>query len=294
MLLEIKKRIYKIAYKIYVFLSIPPKVNGMETTIKKIYMDRYSISRYGDGEFSLIFGNSLPFQDYNEKLAKKLLQILNSNQKKHLVGIPNVFGNLDDFNEKSKNFWNDYLLGNRKKIYGVLDKRKVFYDAQITRIYINRKDKHKSFFYLSELKKIWDGKRILIVEGEFTRFGVGNDILDNCLKISRILVPSKNAFDKYNEIFEAIVKISSTQNVDLILLAIGPTATCLAFDLCKKNIQAIDIGNLDMEYEWMKRSVNEQIAIEGKYTHEAYNGDEKIIDINDKKYENEIVLVISK
>jgi hypothetical protein len=38
----------------------------------------------------------------------------------------------------------------------------------------------------------------------------------------------------------------------LILIALGPTATVLAYDLAKKGYQAIDIGHLPSCYEVVK------------------------------------------
>ena len=38
--------------------------------------------------------------------------------------------------------------------------------------------------------------------------GVGNDLFDNVNSIKRVLVPSVNAFDKYDEILEEILKFN--------------------------------------------------------------------------------------
>jgi len=40
-----------------------------------------------------------------------------------------------------------------------------------------------------KLKKIWDGKDIIIIESEKSRLGVGNDLFDNTKSIKRILCP---------------------------------------------------------------------------------------------------------
>ena len=41
-------------------------------------------------------------------------------------------------------------------------------------------------------------------------------------------------------------------NEYLILLALGPTATVMAYNLAQKGYQAIDIGHIDIEYEWYR------------------------------------------
>lgn len=289
---KVKIGVYECWYKAFCLLHKAPQVVDTDSTIEKIITERCSISRYGDGEFSLIFGQTLPFQKYNDELAKKLREILKSETENHLVAIPNVFGELTDFSDKSKTWWSEYLLGNRKKIYDILDRNKIYYDAQMTRIYINRNEKKGARKRFNKIKSIWEDKRILIIEGELSRFGVGNDLFSNCKEVKRILVPSKDAFDKYNQILESVLRLQKTENIELILLAIGPTATCLAFDLYNCGMQTIDIGNLDMEYEWMKKGVENQIPIKGKYTHEAKNGSDNIADVMNEKYENEIILKI--
>lgn len=54
--------------------------------------------------------------------------------------------------------------------------------------------------YINALRSIWDGRDVLIVEGELSRIGVGNDLFDGCHSIHRILCPKTNAFNRYDEI----------------------------------------------------------------------------------------------
>ena len=78
----------------------------------------------------------------------------------------------------------------------------------------------------------------------------------------------------------------------LVLIALGPTATVLAYDLVKQGYQAIDIGHLDIEYEWYLRGVNdEKVIIEGKYTNEVVGGN-IVADVRDSKYEKEVVAIL--
>ena len=50
------------------------------------------------------------------------------------------------------------------------------------------------------MKQIWKDRDIIIVEGELSRLGVGNDLFDNAKDIRRILCPAKNTIDKYNDL----------------------------------------------------------------------------------------------
>ena len=58
----------------------------------------------------------------------------------------------------------------------------------------------------------------------------------------------------------------------------------VCYDLHKMGYQAIDIGHIDIEYEWFLQGATEKVKIDNKYTYEA-NG-RVIKDIfNDEKYQ---------
>ena len=63
----------------------------------------------------------------------------------------------------------------------------------------------------------------------------------------------------------------------------------LAYDLYKEGYQAIDIGHVDIEYEWFLRKATKKIKIESKYVTEVKEGRENIQEVKDEKYKNEIV-----
>ena len=56
------------------------------------------------------------------------------------------------------------------------------------------KDKSHVPKHIKKLKKIWEGRDILIVEGEKSRIGIGNDLFNNTKSIKRIICPAKHAF----------------------------------------------------------------------------------------------------
>jgi hypothetical protein len=47
----------------------------------------------------------------------------------------------------------------------------------------------------------------------------------------------------------------------LVLLALGPTATVMAFDLAKENIWTLDIGHIDLEYMWYLQNAQEKYRL---------------------------------
>ena len=112
------------------------------------------------------------------------------------------------------------------------------------------------------------------------------------LQTKKTICPSENAFSNYDEIYSTI--IDRVPQSDLVLIALGPTATVLAYDLFLAGYQAVDIGHVDISYEWYLRGVsnpNERIAIPGKYVNEVVNGS-KVDDCRDTEYLNQITAQI--
>ena len=79
----------------------------------------------------------------------------------------------------------------------------------------------------------------------------------------------------------------------LILLSYGPTATILAYNLAKLGYQAVDIGHLDIEYEWYQRGDMNGGVVKGKYTNEAMGGN-NVEECVDEKYLSQIICDITK
>ena len=48
----------------------------------------------------------------------------------------------------------------------------------------------------------------------------------------------------------------------MIIIALGPTATVLAYDLAKEGYQALDMGHFDIEYEWYLRNATKKQLLE--------------------------------
>lgn len=264
------------------------KIATPEETLDELIEKGKSITRFGDGEFDMIYGVGMNYQKYNKDLAKRLEEIIQSNDSGILIGVPNVF-NLEYCNEYTgfaTEFWPKWVNKYKFKIVRLLKRNKQYYSTQITRFYLDYKDKSKKGEYVKKLKKLWDKKDVVIIEGEKSRLGVGNDLFDNMNSIQRIICPSENAFEIYDKIYKETLKIDKNK---LVLLALGPTATVLSYDLYKQGYHTIDIGHVDIEYEWFLKKATTKIKIENKYVTEVKDGRTNIQEINDLKYENEII-----
>ncbi len=121
-----------------------------------------------------------------------------------------------------------------------------------------------------------------------SRLGVGNDLFDNAGSIRRILCPPRNAFERYDRILNEALKVEKEV---LFLIALGPTATVLAYDLHNAGYQAVDIGHIDVEYEWWRMKARRKVKLEKKYVNEAF-GNKWVTDAGEG-YRKEIIAQIS-
>ncbi len=274
-----------------------PKIKSKYQTLDKLINSNKSLARFGDGEFNLILGEDLPFQKYDENLAKKLKKILLNKSDEVLIALPDIFSSLDEYNKNAKDFWRKFVVNNREKIYPLIDFQKQYYDTEVSRPYMDLEDKSRVKVYFEAFKNVWKNKNIIFIEGSGSRLGFKNDLFDCAKSIKRIIAPAQNAFEKYEEILacaQVEAKKQGENKEDLIfILALGPAATVLACDLSASGFRALDLGHVDIEYEWFLRKAKKKIPIKDKYVNEAKNG-KKITKIDDEKYKSEIIYDFSK
>lgn len=245
------------------------KISSVDETIELILRNKLSITRFGDGEFDLMLKNkSLAFQKSDSILSEKLRKTLNSRNPKLLVCIPDSFSSMKTHAKFAREFWIAYINSNGKALSKILDTNYHYGNANISRLYIFMKNKKKSKEHFQKIKNIWRSKDILIIEGKFSRLGVGNDLFSDVNSLQRIVCPPVDAFKKYDSILDAATKFGENK---LILLALGPTATVLSSELCDKGYWVIDIGHIDIEYMWMLMGVDRKVPIKGKFVNESLN-----------------------
>jgi glycosyltransferase family protein len=275
--------------------SVPvPIIKTVNETLDKILQDKCSLSRFGDGEFVLMNGGRIHYQPRSPELALRLKEVIGSDNPNLMIALPPCFGSLEHFLPPVAEFWIKCMSRKRETIYSYLDMGRVYYDAFFSRVYMqdHKTDEHykKCSSYYEKIKKIWANRDIVICEGHGTRFGIFNDLLNGTKSIERILCPPRNAFEKYDEILSAFNDIATDK---LILISLGPTATVLAHDLCSKGYQAIDIGALDLDYEWfLRKEVELGVPLEFKYVDSGKKG-RAVQQLDDPKYKKQILRTIS-
>lgn len=245
-----------------------PRIISIWDTLETILETKKSLARFGDGELHLVSQTeNLGFQCRDQLLSERLKEVLVTDNPNCLVGLPPGLVSVDELVPDGRAFWRHFTVFHLKRYLHLIDNTRIYLNSNLTRPYMDYIDKSSVRMFFDRLKELWRGKKILIVEGTMTRLGVGNNLFEGADHTSRIITRANNAFECYSLILDAVV--SCAGDYDLVLIALGPTATVLAYDLSKVGIQAIDIGHIDVEYEWFLRGVEKKISIKGKHVNEV-------------------------
>lgn len=272
-------------------LSLPivkPHILSAKETLRLLVEEHKSISRFGDCEFELIAGRQRwGYQAADPELSRRLREVVCSDEENLLVGINPSFYQSQLFKT------GDSALGIRaymtpeirREHAELLRSDKTYGDALLFR----NVDSDEGF---AELKKLWEKRDCLFVEGRHTGLGAGNDLFDNAASIERIICPAENGFARYPEILEKTKKHADGK---LIISVLGPTASVLAYDLSREGHQAIDLGQVDLVYEAYLKNLTsmDEMVLPDKYcTSDVVGNRREIQDIADPAYKSQIVEII--
>lgn len=266
------------------------KFFDFETTIQEIVRNHKSLARFGDGEFAIIAGEMRQkFQRYDPELAARLIEVIRTEEEGLMVAVADNYGSLEKYNEDARQGIRSYMSkAVRVQHRQYLNLERTYHNTYITRPYAMYADNHtdgpgKRF---EQLKRIWDGRRVIFIEGALTRLGVGNNLFDNAVEIRRIEAPATSSFDRYADILNAALKHADEEVI--FLIALGPTACPLVYDIYKAGYQAVDIGHMDLEYEWFLNGTGGRTEVKNKYNNEYVGGD-CVEDIHDEKYQSQVI-----
>lgn len=267
----------------------PPEVLSVDETMEKIVREGLSVARFGDGEIKLAGGKDISFQPASQELSARLREVLKVDDEGFLPCIISFFEPDPDFTDVSNGHWIRHMKRFRYLWYRYTDSSIVYGNAFVSRFYLSSTDKSTTALRFEKMKQIWKDRDLIIVEGSQSRIGVGNDLFDNVRSVKRILCPVTAAFDRYGEILDAA--LGQRTGNELYLLALGPAATVLAYDLFRAGAQAVDFGHLDIEYEWFLSGATEKQPVKNKYVNEAGAG-RGVGEETDEKYVSEIAIEI--
>ncbi len=223
-----------------------PKIFTDEQTIDELIKGDKSLCRFGDGEMSLMLNQSIPFQPSNKKLTERLIEVFHSSDENIMKALPRrvYYPDLINVHNYVKFIDRIHLKDLREKFATFVNNNTNYYSAGITFPFLTYQNFNDESYYI-KLQKLWRNKDITIICGHKTFDNIRYNIFDCAKSIEYQYAPSKNAFDKYDEIFNNAKENSQNR---LIIIILGPTATVLAYDLAQHGIRALDLGHIAKDY----------------------------------------------
>ncbi|MDB5259218.1 MAG: hypothetical protein JWO73_426 [Candidatus Taylorbacteria bacterium] len=244
-----------------------PHVLSTNDTIDLILKKKLSVIRFGDGEIFMLDGGDTAFQKRSGDLVPRLESIIQVNDPRLLICVPDIWERLDHLEPYAFWFCIHHLYRNGHIYKALLSDAQTYGDTNITRPYLAQKDKSDCGNIFKKLFSIWQGEDVVLIEGAKSRLGVGNNMFDDAKSLGRILCPAENAYGKYQAIKSEAMKIGKDK---LVLLSLGPTAKVLAYDLFAAGYRVVDVGHIDMEYEMFLRKETKQVKVPFKYFNEIH------------------------
>jgi glycosyltransferase family protein len=227
-------------------------IKNSEETIEELIEKRASFCRFGDGEFSLINGESIGFQRADPKLAKRLLEILQSDIQNIFIGIPHCYySSVEEMRAFPKSFMRTWVARNRTQITELAISSKQYYDTACTQLYAL----YETFDfrrYFSRIKQIWRDRDVVIICGKTVFDGIDINIFDCAKSIEYQYAPSFDAFEAYDGLLASAKQIGKDK---LVIIILGPTATVLAYDMAKEGYQALDLGHIAKDYDFFSKGM---------------------------------------
>lgn len=214
-----------------------PKMESIEDTIEEIVNNRKSISRFGDGEYSLVLYRNIGFQTKSLRIAFRMFEILKGKSNPNcLVGIIVPVLNQGPLGQYSLR----YMYENNIHILRMFTDKK-YYSARISREMTKES--------VVKLQNAWLNRNVIFVSGKNSRFDVNHKIFKGVKTKVSIWTLPVNAWGEYEKVIDKVKDESKKLDDPLVICAIGPTATVLAYDLSNIGIQCLDLGHITNCYD---------------------------------------------
>jgi hypothetical protein len=208
------------------------KVVGEEETLDAIIAGK-SIARYGDGELNNLEGKKCVPQLVQPGLTEELRKVIASNSKDCLVGIPYISPDMPPEKVRS---WTHYM----PRFAPFLNKKATYYSAFITRP--DSAPWIGTAAYFDKVQSLWKGKEVALVWGGYRSLYPDFLRKTGAAKVHSVIVSYEDAYAQIDDIERRVL----ATGVATVLLCAGPTATCLAYRLSLRGVQAIDLGHIGL------------------------------------------------
>lgn len=186
----------------------------------------FSLARFGDGEMKMAEGFGYAREPGSPTLAAELMRTLRTPHKRCLVGIPTF----DPAGAKYVNW-----LRHLPRFSGLLRSGIPYYSAFVSRPdsaqWINCRE------YAVLVESVWAGKKAVVVcekSGSMLQ-----TVSMAAAYVKHIACPHREAYAQIDQIADKV----RYARPDVVIMAAGPTATCLANRLAAEDIHAVDLGS---------------------------------------------------
>ena len=206
-----------------------PNVIGEYKTLTHILKYGKSIARYGDGELKLMEGKGYIREVANEQLSSELRRVIKHHNDACIIGIPTMDPDGPKYPNwsKHKDRFMQYFQqadGNR------------YYSA-----FISRPDSAPAIDtpeYIEMIRRLWRGRKAVVI----------CEPANKLLSVIRLTDPDVAHLPcirhgAYSTI-ESLEREAIALSPEVVIMACGPTATCLADRFARRGVQGIDLGSI--------------------------------------------------
>lgn len=212
-------------------------VMSASATIDYICTHRASIARFGDGEYTCISGRGIPFQKKSKKLKERLLEILSSEPENCLIAFQKYdapdLERIESYDDLG--YWDGCFAQVGKYFLERVSAARVYGNALVSRLPAFEEGG------VENVKRLWEGRDVVLVTGKGSAFELDQRLFHNLTSVAYLDGLARHAFSEYDALLNECSRFDKDK---LFLIALGPTATVLAYDLSQQGYQALDIGHL--------------------------------------------------
>lgn len=237
--------------------TVPEIMDFVDSILELADDDSLSVARIGDGEFGLASGVTVPnngCQAADGGLKEALLRVLRCDNPKCRVAIPKSFfysepmsvpQSIDDFvrdafgPQYKSGDYGQYIVPGYKYMDASMSVVCKHYPQLGRRVYVA---------YYSLVKKLLAGRDVIVLTGDSRFFEYEKRLLDDAgvKSVLPLLTPQQNAWQYYDAMKKRLLGLNGSGD-RLVLMACGPTATVLAYELADK-MRCLDIGHMFGDY----------------------------------------------
>lgn len=203
------------------------RVHGEYETMRKL-AEGFSIARFGDGEGKLMRGADATREIRNPRLAEELRETIRNPAERCLRGVLRL-------NPESPK--NESLSRHAIELMRYMDPEQEYWSAHISRA------DHCPWMETNEYAELahalWRGKRAVVI-AETELVSTYRAVALTAREVVLVPCPHRETYAVIDDIEQAAVDAKP----DVVVMAAGPAATCLANRLTRRGIQALDFGRI--------------------------------------------------